>query len=66
MLTVGRAALADVYDDIEDGTLDAADEFGLGEGRALEVQASHDTVGTHAFVVLYESDGAYFLVELTL
>lgn len=66
VLTVGRAALADVYDDIEDGTLDTADEFGLGEGRALEVQATHHTVGTHAFVILDEADGSHFLVELTL
>ena len=66
VLTVGRAALANVDDDIEDGTLDAADEFALGEGRALEVQATHHTIGTHAFVVLDESDGSYFFVELTL
>ena len=66
VLTVGGTAFADVDDDIEDGTLDAADEFGLGEGRALEVQASHDTVGTHALVVLNEADGGHFLVELTL
>ena len=66
VLTVGRAALADVYDDIEDGPLDAADELCLSEGRALEVQATHDTVGTHAFVVLDERDGSYFFVELTL
>lgn len=66
VLTVGGTALADVDNDIEDGTLDAADEFGLGEGRALEVQATHDTVGTHAFVVLDERDGSYFFVELTL
>ena len=66
VLTVGGTALADVYDDIEDGTLDAADEFALGEWGALEVQATHDTVGTHAFVVLDKADGSHFLVELTL
>ena len=66
VLTVGGTALADVDNDIEDGTLDAADEFGLSEGRALEVQATHDTVGTHALVVLNEANGSHFLVKLTL
>lgn len=66
VLTVGGTAFTDVDDDIEDGTLDTADEFALGEWGALEVQATHDTVGTHAFVVLDERDGGNFLVELTL
>ncbi len=71
VLTIGRAALADVYDDIEDGTLDAADEFALGKRRALEVQATHDTVGTHAFIVLNKvyfmsKDRSYLFIKLSL
>ena len=56
MLTVGWGTFADVDGDVEDGALDAADEFGLGEWWGLEVEAAHHAVGGHALVVLYELD----------
>ena len=55
-----------VDSDVEDGTVDTADELGLGEGGTLEVQAPHDAVRGFALVVLDEDDGSYLLVELAL
>lgn len=45
MPAVGRRAFADVDGDVEDGTLDAAHEFGLCEGRTLEMQPAHNALG---------------------
>ena len=44
VLAVGRAALAYVDGNVENGSLDAAHQLGLGERRALEMQAAHDAV----------------------
>lgn len=71
MLTVCGAAFADVYGDIEDGSFDTTDEFALGVWGTLEMEASHDSVGGHGFVVLDEvdgvtQDGGNFLIELPL
>ena len=66
MLAEGGTATTYVDSDVEDGTADAADELGLGEGGTLEVQAPHDAVRGLALVVLDENDGSYLLVELAL
>lgn len=71
MLAVGGTALADIYCDIKDGSPDTAHEFALGERGTLEMEAAHDAVGGHGFVVLDEGDGmtkegGYFLIELPL
>jgi hypothetical protein len=38
----------------------------LGEGWALEMEASHNTIKAFAFVVLDETDGGYLFVKLSL
>lgn len=54
VLAVGGAAFADVYCYVKDGTTDATEEFALGEWGALEVEASHYSVGGHGFVILHK------------
>ena len=66
MLAVGRAAFADVNGYVKDGTLDAADEFALGEGWTLEMKTSHYAIGAFAFVVLNKTDGSDLFVKLPL
>lgn len=66
MLAEGGTATTYVDSDVEDGTADAADELGLGEGGPLEVEAPHNAVRGLALVVLDEDDGSYLLVELAL
>ena len=61
----GRPA-ADVDGDVEHGPFDDADQFGLGVGRFLEMQAAQNAVGRTAFVVLHETDGADLVAELAL
>ena len=63
---VGGGALADIDGHVEHSSPDAADEFGLGEGRTLEMESAHHSVGRARLVVLYEVDGADLLVELLL
>ena len=45
MLSVGGAALSNIDSNIKDCAFDAANEFALGEWRALEMETSHHTVG---------------------
>ena len=66
VLSVGGRPFAYIDGYVEDGSPDASNQFALREGRALEVQSAHDAVRRHAFVVLHELDGAYFLFELPL
>ena len=66
MLAVGWRAFANINCDIKDSTLYTADEFGLSEGWLLEMQTAHDPVGGAGFVVLYEVDFGYFLIEFLL
>lgn len=66
MLPEGGRALADVNGYIEHGTLDTAHELALGEGRTLEVEAPHDTVGGHGLVVLHKVYLTHLLVKLPL
>ena len=54
VLAVGGAAFADVYCYVKDGTTDATEEFALGEWGALEVEASHYSVGGHALIILHK------------
>ena len=44
VLAVCRAALAYVDGNVENGSLNAAHQLGLGERRTLEMQAAHDAV----------------------
>ena len=60
VLPVGVAAFADVHCNIQHGPTHTPHQLALGEGRTLEVQAAHNAVGGHGFVVL---DEAYFLPE---
>ena len=66
MLSVGGTALADVDGNVEYGPADAAHEFALGERRTLEMESSHDTIGGHALVVLYEGNRCNLCVEVAL
>ena len=66
MLSVGGTALADVDGNVEYSTADAAHEFALSERRTLEVKSSHDTIGGHALVVLYEGNRCDLRVEVAL
>ena len=71
VLPVGRAAFAYVHCDVEHRTAHTPHQLALGEGRALEVQASHHAVAGHRFVVLDEADavaedGSELFVELAL
>ena len=65
MLAVGGRAFANIYGYIKDSTFDASHQFALGEGWGLEVEASHDAIGGHAFVVLHEVYLSYFLLEFS-
>ena len=66
MLSVGGTALADVDRNIEYGTTYAAHKFALGERRTLEMESSHDTIGGHALVVLYEGNRCDLRVKVAL
>ena len=66
MLAIGRQTFTDVNCYIEDGSLDASNQFALGEGRCLEMEASHHAIARHAFVVLHEIDFSHFLFKLSL
>ena len=66
MLSVGGTALADVDGNVEYSTADAAHEFALGKRRTLEVESSHDTIGGHALVVLYEGNRCNLRIEVAL
>ena len=66
MLSVGGTALADVDGNVEYGTANAAHKFALGERRTLEVESSHDTIGGHALVVLYEGNRCDLRVKVAL
>ena len=66
MLSVGGTALADVDGNVEYSTADAAHEFALSERRTLEVKSSHDTIGGHALVILYEGNRCNLRVEVAL
>ncbi len=57
MLAVCRGAFADVDGYVKDCAFDASYELGLGEGRTLEVEATHHAVGRAGLVVL---DEVYF------
>ena len=50
----GGGTLADVHGDIPDGAAEDADEFGLGVGAGLPVEAADDAAGGAALVVLDE------------
>ena len=45
VLSVGGAALSNIDCDIKDCAFDTANKFALGEWWALEMEASHYTVG---------------------
>ena len=66
MLSVGGTALADVDGNIEYGATYTTHEFALGERRTLEMESSHDTIGGHALVVLYEGNRCNLCVEVAL
>ena len=60
VLTVGGASFADIYGYVQHGSLNATQQFALGEWGALEMEASHYTVGGHAFVVLDKPDFVFY------
>lgn len=66
MLTKGGGTTADVDNDIKNSTLNTTHELALRVGHTLIVEATDDTIGGHALVVLNELYGAYQLVELAL
>ena len=66
MLAVSGASFADIDGNIEDFSLNATNQFALGEGWGLKVQASHYAIAGHGFVVLYKVDFAYFFFEFPL
>ena len=66
MLSVGGTALADVNGNVEYGTTYTAHEFALGKRRTLEMESSHDTIGGHALVVLYEGNRCDLRVKVAL
>ena len=66
MLTIGGRSLTDVDSDIKYLALDATHNLALRIGRTLVVETTNDTIGGHAFVVLYELDGTHLGVELAL
>lgn len=65
MLAIDRAAFADIYCNVQDFTLDATNELALGERRCLEVQATHDAITAHGFVVLHEVDFSHFFFKFS-
>ena len=71
VLPVSGAAFAYVHCDVEHCPAHTPHQLALGEGRALEVEATHHAVAGHRFVVLDEADavaedGSELFVELAL
>ena len=66
MLTISWASLADVYGNVEHGTFDTTHKLALCEWWCLKVQASHDAIAAHGFVVLHEVDFSHFFFEFSL
>ena len=54
MLAIGWRAFTIIHGDIQDSTFYAAYQLALGIRWALEVQASHYTIVTHALIILAE------------
>lgn len=54
MLAIGGRALADIYGHVQHSATYTTHELALREGRALEMEATHDAVGGHTLVVLHE------------
>ncbi len=63
VLAVGWGAFANVDGYVKHCAFDATDELGLGEGWALEVEATHYAVGGTRFVVLDEVYFGNLLIE---
>ncbi len=66
MLTVRRAALTDIHSYVQHSPKNTTNKLALSEGRALEMEATHHTIATHALVVLHEVNRSHLLLELTL
>ena len=66
MLSVGGTAFADIDGNVEYGATYTAHEFALGKRRTLEVESSHNTIGGHALVVLYEGNRCNLRIEVAL
>lgn len=66
MLAIGWTVLSNIDCDIKDCTLHTADQFGLCEWRALEMQASHHAISGFTLIVLNKGYLSYLLVELPL
>ena len=66
VLAIGGRTLADIDGYIEHGSFDATNQFALGKGWGLEVQAAHDAIAGHGFVVLYKVDFSHFFFEFPL
>ena len=70
VLTVGWTALTDIYRHIQHPSFDDPYQFGLGERRALEMQATDDTFSGKRLVILHKHIGnscfleAFFVVIL--
>ena len=56
MMPIGRATFTNIYCHIEDCSPDAAHQFALGVGRALEVESAEHAIAAAGVVVLHEVD----------
>lgn len=66
MLSEGGTTPADIHSHIEDCTTYHPHQLGLSERRLLEMQATHHTGHTPAFVVLNEMGSAHILFKFIL
>ena len=63
---VGRRAVSDVHRNVQHSTFDATHQFTLRIWWSLEMEAAHNTVFRHTFIVLHEANRTHFFVELAL
>ena len=54
VLAISRRSFTNIYCNIEHSTFYAAYQLALSIRWALEVQASHDTIAAHTFIILAE------------
>ena len=71
MLTVCWRPLADIHGNIQHSTLYTSHQLALGKRRSQEMQTTHQTLTTHALIVLAElhlvaHQWLHFLLKLTL
>lgn len=65
MLTISRRSFTNINGDIENCPLYDSYQFALSKWWSLKMQASHDSIRGHTFIVLNKIDRTHFLLKLS-